>query len=83
MNGTHANGDIDGVTLKQSQREAASMDHVPSTSDMTNGETNGAHEEAYEDPMKALELLKAYRSKDGISVHELMDETKMGGTKLM
>ncbi|OQO14216.1 Inosine-5'-monophosphate dehydrogenase [Cryoendolithus antarcticus] len=28
---------------------------------------------------KALELLKSYESRDGISVHDLMDETKMGG----
>jgi IMP dehydrogenase len=32
-----------------------------------------------EDPTKALELLKQYEAKDGISVYELLDEKKMGG----
>lgn len=32
-----------------------------------------------EDASKALELLKQYESKDGISVYDLLDEKKMGG----
>jgi len=32
-----------------------------------------------EDPTKALELLKQYEAKDGISVYEILDEKKMGG----
>ena len=32
-----------------------------------------------ENPSKALELLAQYEAKDGISVHELLDEQKMGG----
>jgi IMP dehydrogenase len=41
---------------------------------MTNGSTT-----SYEDPSRALEVLKSYKAKDGISVHELMDENKQGG----
>ncbi|EGP90873.1 unnamed protein product [Zymoseptoria tritici ST99CH_1A5] len=40
---------------------------------MTNGQ------QSYEDPSRALEVLKTYRAKDGISVQELMDENKQGG----
>ncbi|KJY01716.1 inosine-5'-monophosphate dehydrogenase like protein [Zymoseptoria brevis] len=40
---------------------------------MTNGQ------QPYEDPSRALEVLKTYRAKDGISVQELMDENKQGG----
>jgi IMP dehydrogenase len=47
----------------------------------TNGETtkmtNGSR--TYEDPARAIEVLKSYKAKDGISVHELMDENKQGG----
>jgi IMP dehydrogenase len=35
--------------------------------------------EVVEDASRALELLKSYGKKDGISVHELMDENKQGG----
>lgn len=42
----------------------------------TNG--NGTHEQVA-DPSKALELLKTYEQRDGLSVQDLMDETKMGG----
>jgi len=81
MNGTTANGGVDGVTLRQSQSDAASMKNVPTA--MTNGhaadgELGFANGET-SDPLKALEILKRYQAKDGISVHDLMDETKMGG----
>lgn len=77
MNGTHANGDIDGVHLKQG--DAASIKNVPTTADMSNGAVDGAHEEPTEDPAKALDVLSTYKAKDGISVQELLDETKTGG----
>ena len=39
----------------------------------------GGTNEAVEDPAKALQLLKEYESKDGISVRDLLDEAKTGG----
>jgi len=83
MNITYvANGDIDGVKLKQSQGAAASMANVPTTDNITNGVNDGAHgfaEEQTEDPARALQVLKTYANKDGISIQELLDETKTGG----
>jgi IMP dehydrogenase len=97
MNGFPTADGIDGVRLKQPQGQAASMDAVPSTSDMrsdghiksqvnghtTNGDVAGdmsnGDSPIFEDASKALELLKSYEQKDGISVHDLLDETKMGG----
>jgi len=84
MNGVHApNGDIDGVKLKQSQGAAASISHVPTTESMANGVVedgeNGFTDGTPEDPSKALQVLKKYANKDGISVQELLDETKTGG----
>ncbi|KAI5356663.1 Putative CBS domain, inosine-5'-monophosphate dehydrogenase, aldolase-type TIM barrel [Septoria linicola] len=70
MNGTSQ--PYDGVTLKNPQAEASL------SLQQANG-ANGHIEEHLEDPSKALELLKAYGRKDGISVHDLMDETKTGG----
>lgn len=65
----------DGVNLKKPAVEMASLS--------LNGGANGHasdSEERFEDPAKALEILKSsYGRKDGISVHELMDETKTGG----
>lgn len=88
MNGFPTADGIDGVRLKQPQGQAASLDAVPSTNDMradgqikpqVNGhQTNGVGHQA-EDASKALQLLKEYEQKDGISVHDLLDETKMGG----
>lgn len=80
MNGISAtNGDIDGVQLKKPQTQAASLDAVPNASDMTsNGHLDG-NGASYEDPANALKLLQQYKERDGISVHELLDETKMGG----
>lgn len=84
MNGVHAHPEeIDGVKLKQSQGAAASIEHIPSTADMSsNGiATNGDNEydSATEDPSQALQVLRQYANKDGISVQELLDETKTGG----
>lgn len=82
MNGVQANGDLDGVRMKKSQTEAASMSNVPTPSDMSNGvngTVDGILEESVEDPAKALQILKQYKAKDGISVQELLDETKTGG----
>ncbi|KAK6389747.1 hypothetical protein LTR65_006229 [Meristemomyces frigidus] len=85
MNGMHDNGDsdIDDVPLKK---------HDP-TFGLTNVEDEHEHEhehehqhqhqhehhEATEDPSNALHVLSTYKSKDGISVQELLDETKTGG----
>ncbi|KAF2720886.1 IMP dehydrogenase [Polychaeton citri CBS 116435] len=66
---------VDGVHLKQPQGQAASLDKVQKIA-------NGHVEEdaPVEDVSKALELLRTeYKSKDGISVHELMDPVKTGG----
>lgn len=41
--------------------------------------TNGTHTAKVEDAANALEVLKQYKAKDGISVQELMDENKTGG----
>ena len=67
------NGDIDGVQLKKPQTEAASVNNMPSTADMTNGDIDHPSE----DPAQALQLLKQYPQKDGISVHALLDEEKV------
>lgn len=65
--------EIDGVHLKRDQSAAASLDNTPSKM------SNGLYTEAVESAAKALELLKTYKAKDGISVQELMDENKTGG----
>ncbi|TKA75639.1 Inosine-5'-monophosphate dehydrogenase [Friedmanniomyces simplex] len=73
MNGTTTNG--------EKHAEAAPVKNE-STS-MTNGNVAddqlGFADGDAADPSKALEILKGYNAKDGISVHELMDEAKMGG----
>jgi IMP dehydrogenase len=65
--------EIDGVHLKRDQSAAASLDNTPSKM------SNGLYTEKVESAAKALELLKTYKAKDGISVQELMDENKTGG----
>lgn len=45
---------------------------------LANGHSNG-NRTTYEDPASALQLLKTYHNRDGISVEDLMDETKTGG----
>lgn len=65
----------DGVKLKKSQAVAASVNNMPN---MPNG-THDEAEEVIEDTSKALQLLRTYEHKDGISIAELMDETKTGG----
>ncbi|KAI7484886.1 Inosine-5'-monophosphate [Hortaea werneckii] len=74
MNG----GDIDGVQLKQPQAAVASMNNVPSTGEMSNG-AGGELDRPTEDPAQALQALRKYPQKDGISVHALMDAEKQGG----
>ncbi|KAI7282233.1 Inosine-5'-monophosphate [Hortaea werneckii] len=74
MNG----GDIDGVQLKQPQAAVASMNNVPSTGEMSNG-AGGDLDRPTEDPAQALQALRKYPQKDGISVHALMDAEKQGG----
>lgn len=77
MNGVPtANGEIDGIRLKQPQGMAASMNNTPTADNMANGTTQMS---ASESPSRALELLKSYRSKDGISADELLDPVKNGG----
>lgn len=80
MNGVPVqNGEIDGIHLKKPQGQAASLDAVPDASEMRpDGQING-RSHGSEDPSKALELLKQYESKDGISVYDLLDEKNMGG----
>ncbi|GAB7363219.1 hypothetical protein MBLNU230_g3501t1 [Neophaeotheca triangularis] len=77
MNGVPtANGEIDGIRLKQPQGMAASMNNTPTADNMANGTTQMS---ASESPSRAFELLKSYRSKDGISADELLDPVKNGG----
>ncbi|KAK5707277.1 inosine-5'-monophosphate dehydrogenase [Elasticomyces elasticus] len=71
MNGVTTNGAANG---HESQGENASK----AAPTMNGNATDGEHGE-YEDPSKALEVLKSYQAKDGISVHQLMDEAQMGG----
>ena len=64
MNGnSEINGDMDAVRSK------------------VNGHAEGAQDqdETVEDASRALQLLKTYNSKDGISITDLMDESKTGG----
>lgn len=76
MNGiTTANAEVDGVRLKKPQAAVASMGE---------GSNGGARSESKSETVEAastaLEVLRSqYTSKDGISVHELLDETKTGG----
>lgn len=77
MNGVPlTNGEIDGIRLKQPQGMAASVNDTPRTDNMPNGTSQMS---ASESPSRALELLKSYRSKDGVSVEELLDPVKNGG----
>ncbi|KAH9828072.1 Inosine-5'-monophosphate dehydrogenase [Teratosphaeria destructans] len=77
MNGVTSHGDVDGVQLKQPQTQAASTRNVPSTNDFANG---GHHDdEATEDSANALQVLTRYKSKDGIDVHQLLNEEQTGG----
>ncbi|KAI7235188.1 Inosine-5'-monophosphate [Hortaea werneckii] len=74
MNG----GDIDGVKLKQPQEAVASINNVPSAGEMSNG-AGSDFDRPTEDPAQALQALRKYPQKDGISVHALMDAEKQGG----
>jgi len=58
-----SNGDIDGVHLKKPQSEVSQM-------------SSGSHPAG---SGLAAALLKQYSSKDGIAIHDLMDEKKNGG----
>ncbi|KAK3623820.1 inosine-5'-monophosphate dehydrogenase [Elasticomyces elasticus] len=71
MNGVTTNGAANG---HESQGENASK----AAPTMNGNAIDGEHGD-YEDPSKALEVLKSYQAKDGISVHQLMDEAQMGG----
>lgn len=77
MNGSAPHSGIDGVTLKKSQSTVASMGTTQANAAAE--AANGFKREGHEDAARALELLKTYPAKDGISVHELLDETKTGG----
>lgn len=74
MNGM--NGSPDGVQLRQSQDTVASLKNAP-TKNGFQSQPNGTSHHA--DPSKALELLRLYEQRDGLSVEDLMDEKKMGG----
>lgn len=68
------NGDIDGVSLKKQ--------HSTFDSPTTNGHADyepSNHSSHPEDPSHALQLLQRYKSKDGISIHTLMDSPHTGG----
>lgn len=73
MNGEHETTELDGIKLKKSVNKPIAI---------VNGHSDGTvdnEDEVYEDPSHALQLLKTYRSRDGISIEELMDEAKTGG----
>ncbi len=63
---------LNGVQLKKSQTAASSVDNMP----IINGHKD---DEAQEDPSQALALLKSYKSRDGVSIHDLMNNTQIGG----
>jgi IMP dehydrogenase len=63
---------LDGIKLKKPQTVAASLDNMP----ILNGHKD---DETREDPSQALALLKSYESRDGISIHALMNNTQIGG----
>ncbi|KAF2767794.1 IMP dehydrogenase [Teratosphaeria nubilosa] len=76
MNGVTSHGGVDGVQLEQPQSQAASTKNVPSQNDFA----NGVHDdEATEDAANALQVLAQYKSKDGIDVHQLLNEEQTGG----
>jgi len=73
MNGT--NGDIDGVQLKKTRTsESFSISEMALRSNL-NGYANGVSDvgadATYEDPTRALELLKDYLARDGISIEDV------------
>ncbi|KAK4554209.1 inosine-5'-monophosphate dehydrogenase [Recurvomyces mirabilis] len=76
MNGTTEHAEVDGVKLKS---QAKLQDPSSTTASNMNGTNGNMDNEHFEDSSKALELLSSYPAKDGISVHDLMDETRMGG----
>lgn len=45
---------------------------------LTNGHSDGLRT-TLEDPSRALQLLKSYEHRDGVSIEDLMDEKKIGG----
>ncbi|KAK3620195.1 inosine-5'-monophosphate dehydrogenase [Elasticomyces elasticus] len=71
---------MNGVTTSGAANGHESQGENPSKAApiMNGNATDGGHGD-YEDPSKALELLDSYQAKDGISVHQLMDEAQMGG----
>ncbi|KAK4945049.1 inosine-5'-monophosphate dehydrogenase [Elasticomyces elasticus] len=71
---------MNGVTTNGAAKDHESQGENPSKAapTMNGNATDGGHGD-YVDPSKALELLKSYQAKDGISVHQLMDEAQMGG----
>ncbi|KAK0281803.1 inosine-5'-monophosphate dehydrogenase [Friedmanniomyces endolithicus] len=73
MNGTATNGSAHG--------EQTSHNHESTTKANSNGTHNELSWAEGDDthPDRAMEILEIYRTKDGISVHELMDEAKLGG----
>ncbi|KAK0247878.1 inosine-5'-monophosphate dehydrogenase [Friedmanniomyces endolithicus] len=73
MNGTATNGSAHG--------EETSHDHASTAMTHSNGTANELSWAEGDDthPHMAMEILEIYRTKDGISVHELMDEAKLGG----
>lgn len=68
MNGI--NGTINGVS-SNSSGETVEVKKLPIM--------NGASENGTDNRSRALELLRRYKQRDGISVEDLMDEAKTGG----
>lgn len=78
MNGVVDN--LDGIRLRQSQDMAASLDNVPGTTGFKPQMNGGAaHHGEDSEPAQALDLLRSYEQRDGLSVLDLMDEKKNGG----
>ncbi len=70
-----SNGDHEVV--KPTQSDSAAINDTKST--MSNGVHEDQNEETYEDISKALTHLKSYKTRDGISIDQLMDNTQIGG----
>ncbi|KAK3052974.1 inosine-5'-monophosphate dehydrogenase [Extremus antarcticus] len=75
MDSMISNGDHEVV--KPTQSDSAAINDTKST--MSNGVHEDQNEETYEDISKALTHLKSYKTRDGISIDQLMDNTQIGG----
>lgn len=69
---------MNGYADAANDTNGARLEKITSTITM-NGD--GFHDESMgqEDPHTALQILRTYAQKDGISIDQLMDEAKQGG----